>query len=225
MRHISELQIEQMCQSAEEFLGPKVRALGCKLDGPAHTLLGQENTLVIKAVEKRIKEFSAGRHLARDLMKILDIPVVPLMRNDDRSPKWPDTMTGTITHTNEVCLVAAGRLAAHSTIGLDLEGAEPLSEDLLKFIVREDEFDQLPPGEIRHFAKLIFSAKEAFYKAQHFHTKAMLDFLEVSLKLNTDKKTFQVLVHHPVGTKLPAQIHGSWRYIGDFVLTGVRIDR
>ena len=224
MRHISELQIEQMCQSAENMLGPNIRALGCMLSGPPFPLMGEEALAVNKAIEKRQKEYSAGRHLSRKLMEILDIQVCPLLRNTDRSPRWPQGMSGTITHTDEVCLVAAGRLPAKTFVGLDLEGSEPLGEDLLKFIVRQDELEQLPFDEVRRYAKLIFSAKEAFYKAQHPITQTMLDFLEVSLDLDISADTFQVRVHHDCRFKLPKRIHGSWNWIGQFVLTGVRIE-
>jgi 4'-phosphopantetheinyl transferase EntD len=126
------------------------------------------------AVPARLREFSAGRHAARLSLTNLGHPVQPIPQGDDRAPVWPQGIAGTITHSRHACLAAVSKGAG---IGLDLEEDDPLPDDLWQSILlpKEQAWALLQPDS-GHAAKVIFSAKEAAYKAQYPVSLALFGF-------------------------------------------------
>lgn len=210
--------IEALAAEARRLLGEDVRTGAAPLAGPIPSLPPEEDAAVAGAVEKRRREFAIGRTLARGLLAELGAPVAALPRRPNRVPAWPDGVAGTITHTDDVALAAVARGAIG--LGLDVEKADPLPESLSRLIVRPDEARAMTP----ELAKVVFSAKEAFYKAQYRHTETLLDFLDVSLHLDVGARRFEVEVHHPAARRLPvARAQGGWHRIGGWVISAVRI--
>ncbi|MEL6185938.1 MAG: 4'-phosphopantetheinyl transferase superfamily protein [Myxococcota bacterium] len=209
--------IEALADQSRALLGANVRTRAAALAGPIPSLPPEEDAVVATAVEKRRREFAVGRTLARALLAEVGSPVRHLPRREDRAPEWPSGVAGTITHTDEVAVVAVTR--GEVGLGLDVEEASPLPEAMARLIVRPDE-----RTVTRDLAKVAFSAKEAFYKAQYRYTETLLDFLDVSLHMDLSAQTFEVEVHHPAGRYLPTpRAQGSWRRIGPWILSAVRI--
>ena len=80
-----------------------------------------------------------------------------------------------------------GRDSELLTVGIDAEEAEPLEPELWRFVLTEDERAALErePAENRGLlAKVVFSAKECFYKAQYPLTRQFLGFKQVRITLN-----------------------------------------
>src|SRR5688572_22461211 len=113
-----------------------VRATAEMYDAP---LFPEEEAVVAKAVEKRRREYAAGRAAARAALAKLGIAPVPIAASDDRAPEWPHGIVGSISHTKSCCAVALARAELYAGVGLDVEGAEPLKPDLLKMICTRDE--------------------------------------------------------------------------------------
>ncbi len=154
---------------------------------PAH-LLPEEALCVQRAVEKRQREFAAGRMLAREVFARMPHKVAfdakPLLNDSDRVPIWPSDVVGSITHCHSLCAVAA-TLAAHSAgIGLDVEPAQSMKDELVSHIVRTAEYACLDvlPNEVRALGPiLVFSMKEAIYKAIYPIRRRFLDFQDVEI--------------------------------------------
>ena len=217
--------VHELGTAAERFLGGDVRARARPLHGPIPRLPPEEARAVERAVEKRRREFAVGRALARELLAEVGRPVVSLPRSTNRAPQWPANAWGSITHTSEVALVAVADSRTR-TFGIDLEGSEPLREDIIGYVLRPEERIRLQGENIPLLSKIAFSAKEAFYKAQHAHTGVLLDFLDVSLEMDPTRGRFEVSVHHEAATRLP-EPHpvGHWTVVGPFVLTALRFER
>ena len=115
---------QALCAAVREMLpGP----LGCASADPrlGHPLLPGEG--LDGASPRRLTEFSAGRHAARLAMADLGIPARPLARGGDGMPDWPETLCGSITHSDEMCLaVVTPRRAGMTGLGVDLEPTTPL---------------------------------------------------------------------------------------------------
>lgn len=210
-----------LAAEAQRLLGAEVQVRARPLAGPLPPLLVEERAAVQGAIEKRVREFSVGRALARELLRELGHGEVPVPKQPSRAPRWPRDAWGSITHTDEVAVVAVG--PASVSFGLDLEGAEPLEDPLVGHILRPEEVQSLRGPELGRWAKVVFSAKEAFYKAQHRHTNTLLDFLDVRLRLYPTERRFEVEVLHDAKARLPGRFEGGWAEVGPFVLTTCRL--
>lgn len=119
------------------------------------------------AVDKRRREFSAGRAAAHQAMDLLGAPVQAIPVGENRAPVWPAGLVGSISHTRSCAMAVVARQGAIRGLGIDVEEDKPLADDLWSAICSEREQDwlrnQINPGQM---AKVIFSAKEAAYKCQ-----------------------------------------------------------
>lgn len=138
------------------------------------------------AVDKRLREFSAGRRAARQALAALGLPAQAIPQGPNRAPIWPVGVTGSITHSKKDCLAVIwpqGARPCTRGIGIDLEAAEPLEPALWSMILRPSELHRLAATpEPGREAKAIFAIKEAAYKAQFARSQKLFGFegLEVS---------------------------------------------
>ena len=142
---------------------------------------------------RRRREFSVGRHLARQLLGELGESPHPLLSGSGREPLWPTGIVGSISHTSSGCLVVVGRDSAFRSIGVDIETPDFLEADLWPEICTESELSLiegqllLPAGLC---AKHLFCAKEAVYKFQYPVTGAFLEFHDVELLIDLERGSF-----------------------------------
>ena len=186
----------------------------------AHPLLPGE--ILERAVPKRQCEFSAGRAAARLAM---GLPDQPLPMRPDRTPLWPDGICGSISHSNSACLAVAAPLTLLRGLGLDLEPALPLDRDLWQTVLTPTEqhfLACLPEADRGLTAKLIFSAKEAAYKAQYPISERLFGFdgFEISITEQTFIARFTTAVP---GFAAMAELPGHWCFAGGHILTLVAI--
>ena len=172
-----------------------------------------ERGLIERAVEHRRQEFAAGRILARTLLRDAGADTDTLLRDADRVPTWPQAVVGSITHCRSLCAVAVASRAVSAGIGIDVEPAQPLMEDLHPMILRDAErgrIDALPPVLRPLGAILVFSIKEAVYKAIYPERRHFLDFQQVEVAfVGEDGFVAEVLVPE---ASFPGLSHISGRY-------------
>lgn len=165
---------------AARLFGPLIRTAEMDPRTADDTLLPGERAAIVHAVEKRRREFVAGRTCARRAMAALGEPPVAILQGEDRAPIWPPGLVGSITHTDNLCAVAVARIAdGFRSLGLDIEPATPLKQKLLRIICLPEErayLDTQPAGERGLLGKVIFSAKECAYKCQYTLSRTFLDF-------------------------------------------------
>lgn len=158
------------------------------------SLMQEEQAAVAHAVRERQYEFSTGRRLARLALNALGEPAGAIGMGRDRQPLWPAGICGSITHAGGWCAaVVARRSALKGSVGIDLEPAEPLPEDIEESVCTHAEavlLAELEPGIARVAARCIFSAKESIYKAQYAQTGRYLDMLDVSVVLHPEMDRF-----------------------------------
>jgi 4'-phosphopantetheinyl transferase EntD len=159
------------------------------------SLYSEERKFVAGAVNRRRAEFGTARVCARRALAELGFAPSSLHPNPDGSPRWPHGAIGSITHTEGYCAVVVARSSGASGLGLDVEADTALDVDLEAIVCAAPErrwLDRCPADQRGRLAKLVFSAKEAFYKCQHSTTRSSLDFQEVELALDIDAGTFAV---------------------------------
>jgi 4'-phosphopantetheinyl transferase EntD len=215
---------------------PELRALfpraiaGAELarDEDAEPLFAEEEACVARAVEKRKREYALGRTCARRALAELGLPRVPLPSNADRSVRWPAEVWGSITHADGFCAAVAARRTDVAGIGIDAEVRARVTPKLWSHIAS--------PREIAWFehagdaaaanerATLLFSAKEAFYKAQFCLSQSFVGFHEVELEFGT--ASFCVRLQNDIGDvfRAGAEFTGSFTLLAQHVVTALTIN-
>jgi 4'-phosphopantetheinyl transferase EntD len=165
---------------------PSVSYAGRIIDSVEGEVYPEEIEITKSCVHKRVREFSAGRILAREAWKHLGIPPAPLLRDRERCPVWPQNLVGSISHTDDYCGVIVGKASLYQGIGFDIELISRIREPLWPTFCTAREMHsihQLPRPVQQTSAALIFSAKESFYKCHFFlyHLFFLFHALEIQL--------------------------------------------
>ena len=138
--------------------------------------------------EKRRSEFAAGRLCSKLALAEFGIINFPLQINDDRRPRWPDGIVGSISHTHDYCAALVGRATEASAIGFDVERTGRIGEELWDVLFTPSEQERLrvlPLARRAISATIVFSAKEAFYKCHFASSPTWLDFTDVEIDVSS----------------------------------------
>lgn len=179
---------------------PEIAALFGRPDLVAFELVGggdprqlhpNEAAHVGHASDQRRGEFAAGRVCARAGLRELGVdPDRPLVAAADRSPQWPEGIIGSISHTGAYCVAVVARAdGSDGGLGVDAEQLGRVTDRLHRTIFTDGErawLDRLGARDRSHAATMLFSAKEAFYKAQHPLTRSWVGFKDVAASHGTD---------------------------------------
>jgi len=190
-----------------------------------------EQRQIDRAAPARRGEYSAGRLLARSLLDSLGAAPAPLLNGPDRAPAWPAGFVGSISHCPTLCAVVVASRWDICAIGVDVEPAVALDSDVESLVLTARDRDSIAqlPLQIRALgARLVFSAKEAFYKALYPTTGVFLDFTQAWVTFVTEQ-SFIVTTTAPLqrGPALPGSMVGRYCIDGAHLMTAVftRADR
>lgn len=209
----------------EAILPPAVHAVECVGTRPDAWLYPAEEAVVARAVVKRRTEFATVRACARDALAVLGEPPVPILPGERGAPGWPPGVVGSMTHTRGYCAAAVARTAALRSVGIDAEPDGALPEgvlDAVSDVAEQEALDAVRPA-CEHPDRVLFSAKEAVYKAWFPITGRFLQFHEVDLRLHADGR-FDAVVRLDVpadSPQWPTSLPGRWFTGEGFVLTAV----
>lgn len=198
------------------------------MPGDPSQLFPEEALQVAGAVEKRVREFAAGRSCARRAFAEFGIGNYPLLKRADRSPDWPHGLVGSITHSGGYCAAVVCRSELYRGIGIDAEIMGRIDENLWPHFCTHSELDwleNLPRKDRRKYAGIVFSAKEAFYKCQYTLTNCFLGFHDAQLDfetfdLNEGDCTISLHPGKPLLTPLPSRFYGRFHVADQLVITG-----
>lgn len=132
----------------------------------------------------RLRDFEAGRQCAELAAAQLGHRGARIGIAADRRPQWPPGLTGSITHTDGFAAAALGPTDRFQAIGIDVERTGSVGSELWPRIMRPSELAHLAgvPAQLRaSMATVVFSAKEAFYKAQFEVVQQWLEFHDVTV--------------------------------------------
>lgn len=143
------------------------------------------------AAAHRRKEYAGGRACALRALQVLGYSEAADLHGDaDGVPVWPDGMLGSITHSKGLCAAVAGFINDLQIIGLDLERTDRLRAAAIKRVVHPNEADFVQGDQLR--ASILFSLKEAFYKAQFPKWRTAGNFEDLALGLDLSAGTASV---------------------------------
>ena len=155
-------------------------------------LLPGEAEAVRHAGSRRRREFAAGRTCARLALEKLGHPPYPIPCGADRLPQWPSGIVGSITHCADYCAVAVGVRPRILGLGIDAEENAPLTVEESNLVCSALELERaarVPLPANASAARLIFSAKESFFKCYYPIVGRFLEFSDVTLTI-IDNSTF-----------------------------------
>ncbi len=160
-------------------------------------LLAAEAVHVASAAPKRQREFAAGRSCARKALHALGIEEgsFAIDRREDRTPVWPGGFIGSISHTAGHCAAAVTCEGPILGLGIDAEDGAPLKPAIADRICRPAELaalGALGTHDPLRWAKLVFSAKESFYKAHYPRMKTGLGFQDAELEIDASRGSFRI---------------------------------
>jgi 4'-phosphopantetheinyl transferase EntD len=182
---------------------------------------------VERAVEKRRREFVAGRHFARCALRQLGCADVAIPVGEKRQPVWPAGITGSISHTRGFCGVAVARLSAVRGLGFDVERISDVRPGISAQIVSDKEMADLRHaigGGSERALALAFSGKEAFFKFQYPLSGQWVDLLDVHLGVDGEGFRVTPSIDIPDVCMRGETVCGRYTFRGDFVLTGIEVE-
>ena len=136
------------------------------------------------SVRQRQVSFLAGRLCAEEALRIATGRLCKVGRDMSGAPLWPAGMVGSIAHTKDIACAVVAKRAGTFSIGLDIEpivsdGAREAITEICMCGREAVRFAAL--GDPNLIATLIFSAKEAFYKAIYPAIGQVIDFNEAEV--------------------------------------------
>ncbi|MCG8314467.1 MAG: 4'-phosphopantetheinyl transferase superfamily protein [Pseudomonadales bacterium] len=184
----------------------------------------EEEAYITRAVEKRKREFRAGRHAAHKALEALGYKQSVLKVGEQRQPLWPEDIIGSISHTKGFCACAAASKGKLISIGIDVEPLSQVDAASLPLICTRKELqtiEQLQNTCPTPLCKLVFSAKECVHKVYHPLNGHTLDFLDAEIELDIENKSFTAHINNP--EKKPPipikKLSGYFDYDDQFIYT------
>lgn len=168
---------------------------------------------LLRAVPKRRAEFLAGRYLASRVLDSLGYPHFTIEIGEDRAPRWPQTVRGSISHNQDTVLCVAQRYETSPPlggVGIDVETlmGEQQALDFLPMIVNGAEYERLrrhPQLSLSVLLTLTFSAKESLFKMLYPQVGRLFGFLDAQLvALNEEECRFTLELTMTLNERLRA---------------------
>lgn len=221
-----------MRHTGEGWLASGVVHVEAWRDRPNEQPHPDEEDLIAGAVETRRMEFMTARRCARAALGLLGYDNVGAIRSGRRrEPLWPTGVVGSLTHCRGYRAAAIARASDFAAIGIDAERNVDLPTDVVSLIGRADELNRVRTLFPAHSGvaadRLLFSAKEAIYKAWYPLTGRWLDFLDAEVEFSPQQNSFtpRVLadVPDPTTARLLCDLRGSFTLVGNTLITAVVI--
>lgn len=211
----------------EEILPPGVRSAEAFDDLAPAPLFPEEAALMAGRWERRRRQFATARTCARRSLAELGLEPAPLLPGPGGAPQWPAGVVGSITHCDGYRAAVVARTTDVAALGIDAEPAEPLPHGVLGLVASDGEraaVERLAAGRPEvPWDRLLFSAKEAVYKAWFPATGRWLGFADARVE-PSDDGTFLACLH-PADPPVHAPTHyaGRWLVRGELLLTAVAL--
>ncbi len=137
---------------------------------------------------------AAGRLAARRALKDAGFKGnAALLANQYGAPAWPLGWLGSISHSKGVCVAVVARNDQFTALGIDVEHFGRMRHQTTSRIATDAELAGITEPNIPHQGTVLFSLKEAFYKAQHPQFKCSPGFHDLQLKWSAEQSRASIM--------------------------------
>ncbi len=170
-------------------IAPGSVRIGCRVIRDAdetHLLPEEARSLPARQPAMRCAS-GAARWIAHGLLAEFCVNDTAVLRAPSGAPVWPEGITGSLAHDNEMAVAAIAPVGRIASLGIDVEPALALPDDILALVAtRADRTDAAD----RHLAgRILFSAKEAVYKAVYPLDREILGYEDIAVDLDAGHAT------------------------------------
>ena len=145
--------------------------------------------------QTRKHNFVAGRYCAIQAAKKLGLSLPAFGNAETREPLWPKGFTGSISHSKSLAISCVSDSSQYQSMGIDAEEIirSTMAEKISGTVATQEELDYLNSFKLDFGFTLLFSAKEALFKALFPLGRKYIDFKEaILIDIDQQKKTFQL---------------------------------
>jgi 4'-phosphopantetheinyl transferase EntD len=214
----------------ESILPAGVEYQECFGEAPGGVLFPEEEQVIAHAVPARRREYATVRSCARACLGRLGYPRVPILPGVGGAPIWPAGVRGSLTHCAGYTAAAVALSPQVSGIGIDAEPDAPLPDGVLDLVAT--------PAEQAHLAatrwesgspnwdRLLFSSKEAVYKAWFPLVGEWLDHQDAEILINPHDRTFEAQLSRDdliIDSRPVHRLHGRWICKQGIIITAVTL--
>jgi len=170
-------------EAALAAIAPAGVQTGCRIireGDEAHLLPAEAHSIPARLPAMRRASGSA-RWIAHRLLARLGVDDFAVARASSGAPAWPDGMTGSLAHDDDMAVAAVAPVSRIASLGIDVEPAHPLPDDIFALVATDaDIMDTVDP----HLAgRILFCAKEAVYKAVYPLDREILGYEDIAVDL------------------------------------------
>lgn len=164
-------------------IAPAGAKIGCRLirDGDDTHLLPDEAFSVTARDLPRRWASGAARALARKLLLDFGFSNFSILRSLSGAPIWPDMIVGSLAHDDEMAVAVVSSTADRHAIGIDIEPALPLPDDILELVTTPHDKTHSIVSALT--GRVLFAAKEAVYKAAYPLDQKILNYDDIAVDL------------------------------------------
>ncbi len=192
-------------------------AVMCPADADLRMLFPEEQASIENAVPVRQNEYAAVRQIAKTLLPEFGHAPSAIINDDHRSPVFPHGVIGSFSHSRDWAIAAMASSSDFRAIGCDVEPQVKLPAKVVRAVLMPEEQIQIADGPI-WADRLIFSVKEAVYKAQFALSVCILDFHDLEVEVDFDLSRFSAKLRKAVNP-----FGSDYTFCGHFRLGGSSI--
>ncbi|KRB33467.1 4'-phosphopantetheinyl transferase [Mesorhizobium sp. Root695] len=170
-------------------IAPKNARIGCRVirDGDEAHLLPEEAHSIPARQPAMRRASGAARWIAHGLLAELGVSDAAILRAPTGAPVWPDGITGSLAHDDDMAVAAVAPIGHISALGIDVEPAQPLPDDILALVATPA--DRIDAADLHLAGRILFAAKEAVYKASYPLDREVLGYEDITVDLNAGHAT------------------------------------
>jgi enterobactin synthetase component D / holo-[acyl-carrier protein] synthase len=169
---------------------------------------GEEQALGARAVPQRRRLYAEGRAAARDALAQLGVGLVAIGRGGGGQPLWPEGIVGAISHSRELAVAVVGWSSDYAGLGVDVEDLDRgVDARIARLVARPAEMAWLNLEAGLERMLMLFSAKEAVFKALYPVEQVWFGFGDAELTWHADRGVFDAELVKAVGAHYPSGFH------------------
>lgn len=178
---------------------------------------------------ERQKEFILGRVCAsKAFYEITKEELLELVSNPDRSPAWPSSVVGSISHNKQWVGAAVAKADELIGLGIDFETIGRAKPEISSHIKTDRDLKNHPDLSEEELLTLIFSSKESLYKALYPIIKKFFGFQDAAVKeINVKRGSFVIVLltdlSDSFGPTTRHEFHGRFAVYAETCLTVLEI--